>query len=185
MWALCALLVVASAHVGGCSGRLPGDSKIPYVISLSGGARSSGKEPTAAAAAAAVAVAAAAEPAPKTTAAWSLPWLAQRRKGGRKATTNSASGGAKAVPAAHAAASKKVSPTRGFNSALASILGAILLGGGTVSLSPQVVAASPFDPRPPPKSSRKPFFEGWFIRWAEVQVRSDCCNVVVFSFRVS
>ena len=30
---------------------------------------------------------------------------------------------------------------------------------------PQSVAASPFDPRPPPKSERQPFFEGWFIRW--------------------
>lgn len=153
-----ALLVVASAQAGDWSALLPGDINTPHVMSLRGGARSSGSDPAAAAAAV--------QPAPATTAAWSLPWLAQRRKGRRKGAAKNANGGAKVAPAADVVASK-MSPvvrTNGFNGALASILGAILLGGGTVSLSPQVVAASPFDPRPPPKSSRKPFFEGWFIR---------------------
>ena len=74
-----------------------------------------------------------------------------------------------AAPHANAAASKVLpAANAGLNSlGVVSIIGAFLLGGGTLSASPQVVGASPFDPRPPPKSSRQPFFEGWFIRWGQ------------------
>lgn len=94
--------------------------------------------------------------------AWSPPWLAWRRRRGKAVETTSVS--------APNRTAKRASPARGstFNSALASIVGAILLGGGTLSLAPTAVEASPFDPRPPPKSTRQPFFEGWFIRWVKV-----------------
>ncbi|CAN0007167.1 unnamed protein product, partial [Sphacelaria rigidula] len=53
---------------------------------------------------------------------------------------------------------------RAFSSALASFIGAMIVSGGTFTVCPQVAMASPFNPRPPPKSSRQPFFEGWFVR---------------------
>ncbi|CAM9395735.1 unnamed protein product [Scytosiphon promiscuus] len=75
-----------------------------------------------------------------------------------------------------------MSPASAFNGAIASVVGAILIGGGTLSLSPQVVDASPFDPRPPPKSARQPFFEGWFIRLVDHEQRLSFA-VIIGSFR--
>lgn len=148
MWAalFCTTLVSSSVQVGEGVGFTPGGKKM--LRSLRGGARhgESGSSAT------------------NTTrrTAWSPPWLARRRSRGKKTKYTS-------VLAPNEAA-RRASPARGstFNSALASMIGAILLGGGTLSLSPTVVEASPFDPRPPPKSTRQPFFEGWFIRWVKV-----------------
>lgn len=157
MWrALCVVIVVLTQRVGGRRSRAPDATSIPYVQSLSGGASSPSNKSTS------VVV-------PRTTrrTAWSLPWRTRRRRGRRKAAVENGRGTA-SIPHANAAASKMSSVAgAGLNScSVASFIGAFLLGGGALSVSPQVVGASPFDPRPPPKSSRHPFFEGWFIRWA-------------------
>lgn len=143
MWrALCVVLVVLSQEVGGKRSRAPDTTgtAVPYVLSLSGTRPSTIPGTT------------------KRRTAWVdlLPWRAQRRRGRRKAAAVETGRSTAAMPHANtaAAASKGV----------ASFIGAFLLGGGTLFVSPQVAEASPFDPRLPPKSSRQPFFEGWFIR---------------------
>ncbi|CAM9846637.1 unnamed protein product [Ectocarpus fasciculatus] len=166
MWAalFCTILVLSSAQVGEGVGFTPRGKKV--LRTLRGGARhgDSGSSTTCSAT--------------STTrrTAWSPPWLARRRSRAKTAKSTSV--------LARNEAARRASPARGstFNSTLASIIGAILLGGGTLSLSPTVVEASPFDPRPPPKSTRQPFFEGWFIRLVDHEQRLSFA-VIIGSFR--
>lgn len=171
---LFAVLVVSSAQVGSGSHKVGGDCSIPRVPSLEGGTSSPGKS-TAVGQQQHQQQRALHSSERSATAAWALPWLPRRRRRERKESADTTSGRVTA-PAVDAAAGI-MSPASAFNGALASIVGAILIGGGTLSLSPQVVDASPFDPRPPPKSARQPFFEGWFIRWVGSTLQVGiCCN---------
>lgn len=109
--------------------------------------------------------------------AWLLPWISGRRRGReRKQVSQTASrsriedtspAGAGRTPGMGAV---RMGSPRAFTSALASFIGAMIVSGGTLTVCPQVAMASPFDPRPPPRSSRQPFFEGWFVRCGFVQL---------------
>jgi len=145
MWrGLVVALVALSQEFGEMSSQVSYASSVPKVLSLGGGATSSSGEKSTSAG-----------PGTART-AWSLPSRARRRRGRRKAAVDTTRGRAAAPPAGGTA--RRASTT---GRQLASVVGVLLLGGGTVSISPQVVGASPFDPRPPPKSSRRPFFEGF------------------------
>lgn len=102
--------------------------------------------------------------------AWSLPSFTRRRTSRRKAPA-SAAGRAK-VPTPSAS---DTVPSAAFSGALASFVGAVLVAGGTLGVWPHVAEASPFDPRPPPRPSKQPFFEGWFIRWGCVAAQPIPC----------
>lgn len=160
--ALWALLAVSAAQAGCESVRFVDSHSSPCVLSLSGGGTNTpckGQEDRNIKAAQPVS---SSERRSRTSAAWSVPWLARRRRRSRGKRVDSTRGRA-AVPAADLAG--KMTPEAAFSSALASFVGAMIVSGGTLGMWPQSVGASPFDPRPPPKSVRQPFFEGWFIRW--------------------
>lgn len=98
--------------------------------------------------------------------AWSLPWFTGRRRTRQRneAPPSSACQAYRSTIVAEKAA--KIAPTaRAFISARAFII-AMIVSGGTFAVCPQMAVASPFDPRLPPKSSKQPFFEGWFVRCA-------------------
>lgn len=159
--ALWALLAVSAAQAGCESVRFVDSHSPPCVLSLSGGGTNTpgkGQEDRNIKAAQPVS---SSERRSRTSAAWSVPWLARRRRRSRGKGVDSTRGRA-AVPAAELAG--KMTPEAAFSSALASFVGAMIVSGGTLGMWPQSVGASPFDPRPPPKSVRQPFFEGWFIR---------------------
>lgn len=163
--ALWALLAVSAAQAGCESIRFVESRSSPCVLSLSGGgANTPGKGQEDRNIKAAQPVSSSSERRSRTAAAWyvPVPWLPRRRQRPRGKGEDSTRGRA-AVPAADPAV--KMTPEAAFSSALASFVGAMILSGGTLGMWPQSVAASPFDPRPPPKSVRQPFFEGWFIRW--------------------
>lgn len=162
--ALWALLAVSGAQAGCESVRFIDSRSAPCVLSLSGGGTiAPGEEGQIDRN-----IKLAAQPLPsserrsRTAAAWCVPWLARRRRQARGKGADDPRGRA-AVPAADPAG--KMTPEAAFSSALASFVGAMIVSGGTLGMWPQSVAASPFDPRPPPNSVRQPFFEGWFIRY--------------------
>lgn len=165
---LCAVLAVSSAQVGIGSHSVSSGSGVPKVPSREGAALGPGKVSAEHQQQQQRALQA---PARKGPTAWALPWLPRRRRQERQGSVKKANGKA----AAPAVDSTMRSPASAFNGALASIVGAMLIGGGTLSLAPQVVDASPFDPRPPPKPARQPFFEGWFIRWVGDVVQPWAC----------
>lgn len=98
----------------------------------------------------------------KTRLGWLIPRFGRRRRR-RQAPGKNAGFGNDEVRTRSIQASTPWTTT--VSPLLASVVGALLAVGGTTTLWPQVAHASPFDPRPPPKSPHRPFFEGWFIRY--------------------
>lgn len=161
LWALLAT-TVSSAQIACGSKRSVDSSAVQCVRSL----RSGGPNPSTATWPQECTRPAASATAPCVVpiTAWSLPWLARRKRGRRKGAGRACGSTINSMPAVDAPG--KMAPTAAiaFSNALASLIGAVMISGGTLGIWPQGVAASPFDPRPPPTSSRQPFFEGWFIR---------------------
>lgn len=159
--ALWALLAVSAAQAGRKSFFVDSHSS-PCVFSLRGGDTNTPREGQEDRNIKAAQPGSSSERRHRTAAAWSVPWLARRRRRSRGKGVDGTRG-REAVPSADPAG--KITPEAAFSSALASFVGAMIVSGGTLGMWPQSVGASPFDPRPPPKSVRQPFFEGWFIRW--------------------
>lgn len=159
MWAaLCALLIVLSSNGSVASRSLPNSHAVNCVASL----RSGGKDGLRENLDTDTTIPTVNRRATGRSMALLLPLIDERKRGrGSRKRAQDASDYTRAWTTNTRG---KVSPKVPVSSTLASLIGAVIASGFTSWVWPEAVGASPFDPRPAPKSSREPFFEGWFIR---------------------